>query len=315
MNKSRVSSILRISFSLFLLALLLGLSRENLIKIWQLLSSVNVAIFSLAFLLFLSTTPFMAWRLKIILDAQGSCFAIRDLLFLTLIGYFFTNFMPTSIGGDLVKGYYISQKIKSKVLSYTSIIVDRIVGMFSLALIAGIATVIMRSQIEYNFIFWVVSLLLLACSGFILLFFNERLLKKVNDCLGLLNFFQRLKLDSLVKNIYDTITLYKNHKKKLLKTFTLSLAAHFITFLTIYFLSMSLSVHIPFGKILLIMPVIVVLCMLPITMNGLGLREWSFVLFFRSIIGNVAALSLSLLYLAMFLLISLTGGIVYLFRR
>jgi hypothetical protein len=62
------------------------------------------------------------------------------------------------------------------------------------------------------------------------------------------------------------------------------------------------------------MPIIAVLCMLPITMNGLGIREWGFVFFFNSDIGEVGAVSLSLLYLALFLLTGLIGGIVYLIR-
>ena len=89
----------------------------------------------------------------------------------------------------------------------------------------------------------------------------------------------------------------------------------YLAFFSIYLLSVSLSTHISFGKILLVMPVIFVLCMIPVTMNGLGLREWAFVLFLGPNVGEAAAFSLSLLYLAMFLLISLIGGIVYLFWR
>ncbi|NIR06237.1 MAG: UPF0104 family protein, partial [Candidatus Aminicenantes bacterium] len=66
----------------------------------------------LGLLLFCCSICFLAWRLKILLAAHASGFSVKDIFLLNLIGYFFTNFMPTSVGGDLVKGYYISQTMK-----------------------------------------------------------------------------------------------------------------------------------------------------------------------------------------------------------
>jgi len=315
MRKPKLSVILRIIVSLSLLTLLLWLTREHFARIWLLLSSVNISKFILAFLVFISGIVFMAWRLKIVLAVQGYAFTVKNLFSLTLIGYFFTNFMPTSVGGDLVKGYYISKKTKTKLGSYTAIFVDRIIGMLSLVLLASLALAIMRGDVEDKFIFWGIIALLLFSIISVLLLSNEKLLKKIVSCLRLTHLLRVLKLDSLVKKTYDTMNVYAGHKEKLLQTVTLSLIAQFIGFSSIFILSKSLAVDIPFGKILLVVPVAFTLCMLPVTMNGLGLREWTFVLFFRSTIGNAAALSLSLLYLAMFLLISLIGGIIYLFRR
>ncbi|MBU3933942.1 MAG: flippase-like domain-containing protein [Candidatus Omnitrophica bacterium] len=315
MRKPKLTVVLRILLSLSLLALLLWLGRENFAKIRQLLSSLNLSVFTLAFLLFIISIIFMAWRLRIVLAAQETSFSIKDLFSLTLIGHFFTNFMPTSVGGDLVKGYYISRRIKSKISSYASVFVDRIMGMFSLILIASIALLIMRKDIEHKFIFWALGLLLLFCIIFTLLLINKKLLKRIGGSLGLLRLLRSLKLDSLAQKAYVSVNVYTNHKKKLLQMLILSIAAQFIAFFAIYILSNSLSVYIPFGKILLVMPIIAALCMLPVTMNGLGLREWAFVFFFSPNVGEAAALSLSLLYLAMFLLTSLIGGIIYLFWR
>ena len=315
MRKPKLTVVLRILFSLSLLALLLWLARENFAKIRQLLSSLNLSVFTLAFLLFIVSIIFMAWRLKIALAAKVHHFSIGNLFSLTLIGYFFTNFMPTSVGGDLVKGYYISRRIKNKVSAYTSVFVDRLTGMFSLILIAGIALSIMRKDIEHKFIFWALGLLFLLCIVFILLLINKKLLKKVGSSLGFLRLLRALKLDSLAQKAYTSVNTYRNHKKKILQMLIFSIAAQFIAFSAVYILSNSLSVYIPFGKILLVMPIIAALCMLPLTLNGLGLREWAFVFFFSPNVGEAAALSFSLLYLAMFLSASLIGGVIYLFWR
>ncbi|MCQ9208673.1 MAG: flippase-like domain-containing protein, partial [Omnitrophica bacterium] len=241
--------------------------------------------------------------------------AIKDLYSLTLIGYFFNNFMPTSIGGDLVKGYYISKNIKSKLFSYASVFVDRAVGMLSLIFIASVALIITGEDIKHRFIFWTIGLLLLFCLVGILVLLNKKLLKKISTSLGLVRLLSLLKLDSLTQKAYDAMNIYTNHKRKIFKMFVLSVVAQVVSFCTVYLLAISLGVHIPFIKIMLIMPIIAILLMLPITFNGLGLREWSFVFFFSPNIGDVAALSLSLLFFAIYLLVSAIGGILYLFRR
>jgi len=315
MNKSKLFITLRILISLSLLALLLWLAKKDLVEICQRLRSVNIPILALAFLFFLSSVIFMAWRLRILLAAQKAHFRIKDLFSLTLIGYFFTNFMPTSVGGDIVKGYYISRKIKSKTTSYTAVFIDRAIGLFSFALIASITLVIMRGQIEHKFIFWVIALLLVCYVILIFLLPNKKIVKRIGTYLGIARLLRRLKLEHAVKKVYNAVNIYKNHKGKILQAFALSLAAQFMAFFSVYLLSVSLSAHLPFGKVLLVMPVIFILCMLPITLNGLGLREAGFKFFFSPNIGEAAALSLSLLYLGTFLLTSLIGGIIYLLRK
>ncbi|MBN3038812.1 MAG: flippase-like domain-containing protein [Candidatus Omnitrophica bacterium] len=314
-SKTKVFTVLRIVFSLILFFMLLWLARENLTKIWELLSSTNMVFYILGTVFFLSTIGLLAWRLKILLSAQGADFTLKDIFYLNLIGQFFTNFMPTTIGGDVVKGLFISQKLKSKVSSYAAILVDRIVGMFSLSLIAGLALIIGRKSIEQRFIFWAVGLFLLVCLATFILLFNKKLSGKIIKIFGLVRISQMLKIEAAANRAYQAVNIYENHKDKVLRSFLISVTAHFITFSSVYILAHSLSVYVPFSKVLLMMPIIIVLCMLPVTMNGLGLREWAFVLFFRSSMGSAAALSLSLLYLSMFLVISVFGGLAYLFRR
>jgi uncharacterized protein (TIRG00374 family) len=312
MKKNKLFSILRILISLSLLVLLLWLARGNFSEIRRHLVNVKVPLFILAFFLFLTGLIFMAWRLKVLLSVHQVLFSVRRMFSLTLVGYFFTNFMPTSIGGDIVKGYYISQKNKQKSLAYATVFFDRAVGMFSVALIAAVTLFIMREEIEHTFIFLAVGLLLAGSGLFIWAIMHKQMLKKVTRALGIARLLRFLKLDAILKKAYDVLTVYKKHKKVVAGALFLSILAQFIGFLSIFTLARSLSVYVPLGKVFLVMPVIFIISMLPVTMNGLGLREWGFKFFLTGDIGESAALSLSLLYLAAFLLASLIGGIIYL---
>lgn len=314
-KKNKLSLILRTLFSLGLLGLLLFLGRENFAKILGLLKSTNIALFGLAFLIFMVSVVFVAWRLKVVLSGQNVLFSLGELFPLTLIGFFFTNFMPTTVGGDLVKGHYISKKNQHKLSAYTSVFIDRVLGMFSVALIATMALLITDGGLKHKFIFWAITIILISCCLFVVSLFCKNLLKKFGKLTGITKLTKKLKIDSQIKKAYEALTIYKTRKDLVIKGIFLSILAQSLAFISIFFLSKSLSVYLPLKTILLVMPVIFVLCVLPVTMNGLGLREWAFVFFFSSYIGSAAALSLSLLYLAMFLLTSLIGGIIYLFWR
>ncbi|MCQ9207910.1 MAG: hypothetical protein NG712_00810, partial [Omnitrophica bacterium] len=70
MNKSKVLVILKILVSISLLTLLCWMKREKFNDIWNLLQSINTAVFALAFLIFTLTLGIMSWRLKIALTIQ-----------------------------------------------------------------------------------------------------------------------------------------------------------------------------------------------------------------------------------------------------
>ncbi|MFH1245616.1 MAG: lysylphosphatidylglycerol synthase transmembrane domain-containing protein [Candidatus Omnitrophota bacterium] len=315
MIKKESFFIIRILVSLALIMLLLWLARDNFTKILRALSSVNIYVFAAAFFIFLLSIVFLSWRLKVILFAQNCLVSFRDLFSLTMIAYFFTNFMPTSVGGDLIKGYYIAKKIKAKLNSYASVIMDRVIGMFSLLFLSSSALFFMGRDSQHDFIVWADIILFLGCTVVMVILIHRGLAKKIISGLGISRLLQRFKFDAAVKKMYMAISVYQNQKGRLLQMFFISLIAQLVSFVTVYLLAESFSVHVPIEKVVLAMPLIAVLCMLPITMNGLGLREWGFIFFFSPGIGNTAAFSLSLLYLGVSLLTSIVGGVIYLFWR
>ena len=315
MQKQHYLQVLKFIISLFLLGLLFWLARGNFSKIAQLFKSANLGFFSLALAAMFVGTVFAACRLKLILSAHNNIFNLKDLFNLTLIGHFFNNFMPTSLGGDLVKAHYISQKNNQRVVAYTSALIDRVIGLFSVTIIASLALLIMRKQIEHAFIVWAVAILLLGCILFSVIIFRKDFLRTIARHSQASRLMQQLKIDSLIKKIYQVVAVYAERGRIIAIPVIISVLAQGFIFISVYFLSKSLLVELSFARVLLVMPVIFVLCMLPISVNGLGVREWGFMLFFSPSIGRPAALSLSLLYLGEFLVLSLIGGIVYLLRR
>jgi len=67
-------------------------------------------------------------RLKWVMSVQSIKLPLADLTCINFVGCFFNNFLPTSIGGDMVKGYYIAKRTNRKMESLSAILMDRLFG-------------------------------------------------------------------------------------------------------------------------------------------------------------------------------------------
>ena len=85
-------------------------------------------------------------------------------------------------------------------------------------------------------------------------------------------------------------------------------------FCAVYLVIRSLGYHVSLKLVFLWMPIISTAAMAP-SINGLGVREGAFVLFFQSAMGKQGAFALSILWFGINFCISLIGGVFYLFTR
>ena len=122
--------------------------------------------------------------------------------------------------------------------------------------------------------------------------------------------FPRVK--QKLKDVYNTMHIYKAHKKDVFKCVIISIAAQVISFSAIYIFALGLNSHIPLKLVLLAAPVASIASMLP-SINGMGVREMSLVIILRPFIGNDKALAIAFLWLCALLSIALIGGIIYIF--
>src|ERR1041385_7466018 len=113
--------LLRTLISLFFIGLLFFMVRGDLPRIVTVLKNINRKLLVAAVTLFLLTTLMMAKRLQIIFEAEELPVNFINSSNLTFIGYFFNNFLPTSVGGDIVKAMCASRATGEPVKSLTSV--------------------------------------------------------------------------------------------------------------------------------------------------------------------------------------------------
>src|SRR3954467_3418558 len=74
-------------------------------EFWATLASVNVPLVILALLLSIASVASKAWRWGVVMRWRGIKLSPGYLLFSYFIGMFFNNFLPSGMGGDVVRAY------------------------------------------------------------------------------------------------------------------------------------------------------------------------------------------------------------------
>ena len=300
--------VLRVAVSLGFLTLLIWNMRGHFPRIADTLTETSLALFSLAVGLFLFTVALLSVRLNLLFAGEGLRITLGRVIQLNFIGFFFNNFMPTAVGGDIVKAYYAHKQTGKTAKSFIAVFMDRFIGLFSFICIAVLALLLSWQTIDFALKKIVLIFAIAGIAGF-LLTLNDSIAKVI---FGALAKFKLWNIGERISKVYKAVHEYKNKKGIILAVIAISLITQSIYFSVVYLLGKSLGADFLLKTVFLLMPIVCVVSMLP-SLGGLGLREGAIVALFGPIIGVEKAFSLSILLLASLLVLSLIGALIYVF--
>jgi len=281
--------------------------KDDFGKIWGTLRNVKTELIGIIMLLIVLNVSMQAYRLKIIFKGEDLDITLKNALRLTFIGYFFNNFMPTAVGGDIVKAHYASKVNGEKLKSYASVLMDRFIGLYTFIMIAAAALVVYRGDVDLPAIKPVViGLMIAGLAGYFVVTHK-------NVAIFLENIFSKIKMLGLGKKLNDVYSIvqdYRNRKDVIAKSLVTSFLTQCVYFFIIFLIFTALRNPVSLGDIFLIMPIVIFISMIP-SLGGLGVREGAVVAFFTPITGKDIAFAASLMMLAGLFFISLIGGIIY----
>lgn len=299
-------NLIKALISFLFIVILLYIMRGKYGQIIDVLKKTDLAIFAAGYLVFLLALAIAAFRLKLIIQAHGDVgITYREVLSLTIIGYFFNNFLPTSIGGDVVKAYYLSRKTRTGTESVALIFIDRAIGLFTMIFMAFAALFLVKSDIiEQNAKYMIYAIA--AASVLVVTFMaNRNFARRFSFLLALVR-----PIEKKLILVYEAAHKFKDRKSLLVKSLAMSVFSQFVYFASIGLTAMSIGLHIPVIDILLRMPIVSAMSLLP-SINGLGVREGATVVLFGGLVGKASAFALTLLMLAALFITSILGGVVY----
>lgn len=303
--KNNISAVLRASVSIGLIVLLLYIMRGKYGEIFSALKATNAGTFVMALAIFTAAIFLAAYRMMLIIKAQEIAICFTESVSLSFIGYFFNNFLPTSIGGDVVKGYYLSKKTDDKTGAYTAIFVDRALGLCTMVFMAFVALLFAKADVVDASIRNMIYIITLVSAIMIFFLAHKNFARQFKFLLAAVR-----PIEHKLKGIYASVNKYRHHKVLIIQSVIISVASQLLYFFSIGFAALSIGSKISVGDILLRMPIVSAISLLP-SINGLGVREGSIVLLFGQLIGKEKAFAVSILMLVMLFVLSIVGGIVY----
>lgn len=260
-------------------------------------------------LLSVALNPIGYWasvnRWRLLLRSQGGDASFGFLLRSFLVGVFFNNLLPSTIGGDAVRAVATSRAGVGRAAAVAIVFVDRFIGLLALMLFA-IGGVLVSGRLTERvpaLYAWVllgtVGLGLVAC----LLFLPSRAAA----------LFARYPLLSKASTAF---LAFQGQGSVLARAFGWSLVLQVAVVLNGYCLARALHVAIPLQHFFLIVPLSLFVMMLPVSINAIGVRE-NVLAFFFAVFGvaSVQAVAVAWLDYGLVLVQALLGGAVYAWGR
>jgi uncharacterized membrane protein YbhN (UPF0104 family) len=283
-------TLLRAAVSLALIAWILR--GTDLREVWAAFRTADVRYVLLAIALIPFGYFFSVSRWRTLLRAQGGDATYPFLYRSLLTGIFFNNFLPSTIGGDAIRAWDTARSGVGKATALTIILVDRFVGLLALLLFAAVGLLGAGRLAERvpDLALWVLGVGAVMVAVAVVLFLPNR-----------------IKAPPLA-----ALFAFRGHTRALAGAFFWSLCLQALVVLNAWVLARALHVELGLAPFFLIVPLAVFLMMVPVSINGIGVRENLFVFFLASFgVAEATGLAFAWLDYGLVLLQALAGGLVY----
>ena len=243
---------------------------------------------------------------SLVLKAEGINLPWFQLWKAYWIGIFFNNFLPSSIGGDGIRIFLIGRNISNMAGAASSVIIERLLATLGLALTGLLAGLITSSNWQVG---WLFVLLILVSTG--LLFFS--MLGRIPTWIANRNG----RISVFIRSLLSHCQALRGQGKMIITVGCLSVLFQLTVVAVNYVIFRSLHVDsLGWWDLVYIIPAISAIAMIPIGINGYGIREGAYVLLLASYgVAGSAALGASLLFAVLVSFCSLYGGILWLGNR
>jgi uncharacterized protein (TIRG00374 family) len=303
--------LLKAALSLALMGFLF--SRTNIHEIAQSTRSISLKALALFLVLNIVMVAINSYRWRVLLESQGITVPLGRLFNYYLIGIFFNNFMPGSVGGDIYRVVGVEDYSREKEKVLASVLMERMLGLIVLLPVSLVAFgLLLPGVLDQRRIIYseaVMALFMVVVLPFFKLDFI-RVFSFVYE--PFFRLFQKYELKERARRVYSGLVGFLASKGDIAFAFFLSLLSRIVWIYACFILSRSMGHDLPVAVYFMLLPIIEFVRMFPVSINGLGVREGAFVLYFGAFGLKVPdALVLSLLVYTAFLVIGAVGGIIY----
>jgi len=287
------------------------LSRIHIERFIDTFTSANFSYIALALGIYLVTQCASAVRWTALARPLGFTTPFSEMLRYYLIGMFFNLFAPSTVGGDVSRVYYLVKdeeahaqgRAVTTVHAAMSVLMDRGIGMVVLVWLGAAGLLLFP---EYVVPSAVRSVTLLLALGFLIVGLLTPLLRRVLPEDG----------HQLVTKLRLALRSYRMHWRALGVAALLSVVVHLVQSWMHVIMGLALGLNLPFSYCIIVYPLVGTFAAIPISVNGLGLREGGYVFLLAVIgIGTEKSVAFGILIFLVVVLDSLLGGLLFLLQK
>jgi len=213
------------------------------------------------------------------------------------IGTYFNLLLPTSVGGDVMRVWYLNGDSGRKMAALASVFLERVNGLLVLIALACVGAMFSPVELEWwmNAAVWgiggcaVVGIALSPVLKHLKWLPKQRReqMQTMNSLMYVPNVVAGATVMSIIVQVFGVVTLWC--------------------------VGMSLGLDIPIAYCCILGPMVSLLTLLPISVNGMGVREFGTYLFLAGLgVDESTSNTLAFLWFAVSVAVSLMGGLVYL---
>ncbi len=221
------------------------------------------------------------------------------------VGYFANWLLPSSVGGDLIKTLALGKKLKAVSLSMAAIMFSRVLGISIITLMFWVSYAVSQNEIASinGYITTIIAFTGAIAVGTIVLL-------KTNLINTLFN-------GSKVRNIFDNVQLYLHKPKKVFIGIIFSTLIQTTAIVIGYYAYQAAGAEIPLKLFFLFIPLVFIATLVPISINGTGIREGVSILLFTSVTPATAeqVIAANILVYMVNIIQAAIGGVVFLFDK
>ena len=266
--------------------------------ILRILSRERPAYFAAVVLLYVAGQAMCAYRWQLLAALLKVHGRYSEFLAYLFVGIFTNLFVPGLLAGDAARSVYLGRRHSRMGEAIASVVADRGVGLIGLFWLAAFAAIFLNfAPIPSSVVTPTVIVGAIALAGFLAAPLAARLIHL---------------MPRPIRRAGGIVAPYLHHPAALIPAIALSIVLQITLALGQYILAVGLGLTVPLSLFILCVPIANVFASLPLTLNGLGIRESAYLLLFGMAgVRKEDAIALGLLWFAVTLVGGMTGSIAF----
>jgi len=288
-------------------------------EVAKVFSNISVWVLGVVVAAFLVSQGILAFRWWLFMRSSNIHIPLWSAVKLTFLGLYFNNFLPGSIGGDLVRAWYVAKHTHRRMAAVISVFVDRLLALLATILMAFLGVMLagqeglfVASNKKRDYLGLISDYRGLILAGLAVMVMLAVGLAAVPAVRNRLNIFYNKVLQhiksALIHLLEAGILLVK---KPLLGpgSLILTFMLQGLVILSMWFLGMEMGIPTPMEGYFVFLPVMWVVGSVPISIAGIGIMEGGLIVLFGQFGGASleAATALALCQRAVWIIASLPG--------